>query len=280
MSDEAVQSNDEQQASKRDREARLRQLFAEAQEKVASSQFAAAAQRLRMIPPKYRTPDVERLNDIVQQRVDEIAKLRAEIQRDVEKDKWKKVGPKLDRLLELQPGDPRTNQLRHELEEREWQASHPRPPGDQPVPLPDPDAPVEAVVVPDDSPAPAATVVEPIVEDDVEQDDYADYVPDPAAPPPRVPAIVADDETPAAKDEADEQLEEIWEYGDRLEKSPPPLPRGRAPIYDDEEEPDDDIDLVPVQKDSTGIWIAVMVSSLVVLVAVVTTIVVLAQTTK
>lgn len=279
MADEAVQSNDEQQASERDREARLRQLFAEAQEMVAAADFVAAAARLRMIPPKNRTPDVERLDEIVKGRVAEIATLREEIQRDVEKNKWKKLGPKLERLLELQPGDERANEWRHELEEREWQAAHPRALPDEPVPLPDPEALPDVVEVPPKRVIPKVPAVKPVIDDyedyDADYEDYDDYEPEPAKP----PVIVPVQQTAPAdvKDEADEQLEEIWEFGDRLDNAPPPLPAARAPIYVDD---DDEIDLVPMNDSSTGIWIAVMVSSLVVLVAVVTTIVVLAQTTK
>lgn len=267
------------QPPKPNAEAKARKMFAEAQERFAAMDFAGAEQRLRMIPPARRTADVERLNAIVRERLKEIADLQAEIRRDAEKKRWKKVRPKLDRLLDLQPGDVWANELRHEIEEDEWQTAHPVPPGNEPVPLPDPDvADVETEAPPiEEVDAPTAPlIVDPPAIRRHRKDDDIDRPTEPLTiePLPETPA--PDPAAPAARDEADEQLEEIWEFGERLDRKPPPVPRPREPVFLDEPD-EDDIDLVGSESTSTGVWIAVMVSSLVVLVAVVTTIVVLAN---
>lgn len=251
---------------------KMRQLFAQAQERFAAMDFVAADQRLRMIPPRRRTQDTDRLHEIVRTRLEEIASLRLEIIREADRKKWQKVQPKLQRLLELQPGDDWANELRHKTEEQEWdaarelaerkQAKSKTPPVEQPI-----------VPVP---------VIEPIFNDD--DDDEEERPKQPRRRPPNAPAapiFARDADGEAApvrpRDEVDEQLEEIWEFGDRLDESPPPLPHRRKQTRAADF---DEIDLVGKETASAGVWIAVLVSSLVVLVAVVTTIVVLANYAK
>lgn len=104
----------------RAKEIQHRRLFNRAQERFAAADFSAARRALREIPASHRSADVERLLRLVEERLQEIAGLRRDIESAVERNEWQSLSPKLQRLLELQPGDERANELRHEVEERQY----------------------------------------------------------------------------------------------------------------------------------------------------------------
>ncbi len=101
-----------------------RRLFAQAQEHFAATDYHAARQCLKEIPNSAKTPDITRLAQLVQQRVREIAEIHQEIIALRERDAVDELLGKLQRLLELQPGDERTLALRNQLEEQ----AYPSPP--------------------------------------------------------------------------------------------------------------------------------------------------------
>lgn len=205
----ATAANDE--AARRQLLVQRRRAFAEAQEQFAAADFDSARRRLSEIPAGERTPDVQRLMDLCVIRLKEVADVRREIVGELEHERSAKLPDLVQRYLELQPGDEWGNDLRHRLEEQEFERSAPaqpktaaagspsvgrrksRPRALEPLLLDEP-APVEEFEESAAAEAPASSTVE---------------------------------------DDANEELEEIWEFGERMATKSRNSARHNA---DDEEE--------------------------------------------
>jgi hypothetical protein len=222
---------------------RWRRMFAEAQEQFAAGEFVQANRTLKEIPEEARTADIVRLMQLVAERIREVAELRSTVQAALNEGRHDDLQPKLLRLLELQPGDEWANAIRHRLDDEQHARAAER-----------------------DSLFNRPT-----------------QVPAETAPKPR-------DRTPPARAEAraielveeDDDVDEAWEFGERLvSAAPPPLKpsagrpqsvRVRPVSYEDH----DKDWLGPESPPSTaGVWIAIAVSGVVILLALIATIVVL-----
>lgn len=225
---------------------RPRECFAQAQECFAAGEFEAARKRLEEIPPEQRSADVRRLRDLVGERLREVADLRRQIVTELDRETSVRLAELLQRFLELQPGDEWGNHLRHRLEEQEHrQARASRP--------------VERKrVFGNRSPERVDAQTQ-------------------AGQPREVVEFVEDNGVPGTagarpQDVVDEDLQEIWEFGERMaKKAPPPLPGDSGHYYAELIEEDDEED----RSIPAGVWVAVAVSGAVVLLAIIATIVVL-----
>jgi hypothetical protein len=238
---------------------RDRKLFADAQEHFTAGEFVEANRSLREIPEDARGPDVQRLAKLVAERIREVAELRSAVQTALNQRMHDDLQPKLLRLLELQPGDEWANAIRHRIEEEE----HAREAG-----VPDagsvrdahPASVFAKATVVLDEPIPPATRRRAAAE---------------CRPPPVAPA--------APIELADDDLDDVWEFGERLvQPSPPPLKRSadwrsRKPLPAGTHEDDDFAGWLEAERapSSPAMWIAIAVGGVVILLALIATIVVL-----
>lgn len=233
---------------------RYRKLFAEAQEQFAAGEFVAANRSLKEIPEDDRGADAQRLQQLVTERIREVAELRSAVQAALNQRQHDALQPKLLRLLELQPGDEWANTIRHRLEEDE----HARTAAATPA--------ISELV----STRPTEVPREP-----------ARPRPREAAParPQRPPPTKAAATAIEIVDDEGEDADEAWEFGERLVQSSPRKrrtgrPQSARPTAAME---DDDLTdwLEPEASSSPAMWIAIAVSGVVILLALVATIVVL-----
>jgi len=239
---------------------RDRKLFADAQEQFTAGEFVQANRSLKEIPEDARTPDIQRLMQLVAERIREVAELRSTVQAALNEGRHDNVQPKLLRLLELQPGDEWANTIRHRLDEED----HARE-----------TSVADAAGVRDAHRASVFTKATVVLDEPVQpttrQRAREERRPPPDRAEPAAIEIVPDDP----------DVDEAWEFGERLVNSaPPPLKpsphkpqsvRVRPVSYEDDAdwlEPES-------QPSSAGVWIAIAVSGVVILLSLIATIVVL-----